>query len=127
MLAGACGIDIVLLVIAADEGVMPQTIEHLDILNYLDVKKGIIVLTKCDLVDEEFIELVKDDVREKTKGLFIEGAPIVEVDSVSRRGLDELVQKIDEISEDIEEKKTDAPSRMSIDRVFSLKLSLIHI
>ena len=121
MLAGACGIDIVLLVIAADEGVMPQTIEHLDILNYLDVKKGIIVLTKCDLVDEEFIELVKDDVREKTKGLFLEGAPIVEVDSVSRRGLDELVQKIDEISEDIEEKKTDAPSRMSIDRVFSLK------
>lgn len=121
MLAGACGIDIVLLVIAADEGVMPQTIEHLDILNYLYVKKGIIVLTKCDLVDEEFIELVKDDVREKTKGLFIEGAPIVEVDSVSRRGLDELVQKIDEISEDIEEKKTDAPSRMSIDRVFSLK------
>ena len=121
MLAGACGIDIVLLVIAADEGVMPQTIEHLDILNYLDVKKGIIVLTKCDLVDEEFIELVKDDVREKTKGLFIEGAPIVEVNSVSRRGLDELVQKIDEISEDIEEKKTDAPSRMSIDRVFSLK------
>ena len=122
MLAGACGIDIVLLVIAADEGVMPQTIEHLDILNYIDVKKGIIVLTKCDLVDEEFIELVKDDVREKTKGLFIEGAPIVEVDSVSRRGLDELVQKIDEISEDIEEKKTDAPSRMSIDRVFSLKV-----
>lgn len=121
MLSGACGIDIVLLVIAADEGVMPQTIEHLDILNYLDVKKGIIVLTKCDLVDEEFIELVKDDIREKTKGLFIEGAPIVEVDSVSRRGLDKLVQKIDEISEDIEEKKTDAPSRMSIDRVFSLK------
>ena len=121
MLAGACGIDIVLLVIAADEGVMPQTIEHLDILNYLDVKKGIIVLTKCDLVYEDIIELVKDDVREKTKGLFIEGAPIVEVNSVSRRGLDELVQKIDEISEDIEEKKTDAPSRMSIDRVFSLK------
>ena len=121
MLAGACGIDIVLLVIAADEGVMPQTIEHLDILNYLDVKRGIIVLTKCDLVDEEFIELVKDEIREKTKGLFIEGASIVEVDSVSRRGLDKLVQKIDEISEDIEEKKTDAPSRMSIDRVFSLK------
>ena len=79
MLAGACGIDIVLLVVAADEGVMPQTAEHLDILNYLGVKKGIIVLTKCDLVDEEFIELVKDEVREKTKGLFIENAPIVEV------------------------------------------------
>ena len=121
MLAGACGIDIVLLVIAADEGVMPQTIEHLDILNYLDVKKGIIVLTKCDLVDHEFIELVKDDIKEKVKGLFIENAPIVEVDSISRRGLDELIAKIDELSENIEEKKIDSPSRMSIDRVFSLK------
>ena len=121
MLAGACGIDIVLLVVAADEGVMPQTVEHLDILNYLGVKKGIIVLTKCDLVDEDFISLVKDEVKEKTKGLFIENAPIVEVDSVSGRGLEELVKKIDEISEDIEEKKIDAPARMSIDRVFSLK------
>ena len=122
MLAGACGIDIVLLVVAADEGVMPQTVEHLDILNYLGVKKGIIVLTKCDLVDEDFISLVKDEVKEKTKGLFIENAPIVEVDSVSGRGLEELVKKIDEISEDIEEKKIDAPARMSIDRVFSLKV-----
>ena len=121
MLAGACGIDIVLLVVAADEGVMPQTVEHLDILNYLGVKKGIIVLTKCDLVDEDFISLVKDEVKEKTKGLFIENAPIVEVDSVSGRGLEELVKKIDEISEDIEEKKIDAPASMSIDRVFSLK------
>ena len=121
MLAGACGIDIVLLVVAADEGVMPQTVEHLDILNYLGVKKGIIVLTKCDLVDEDFISLVKDEVKEKTKGLFIENAPIVEVDSVSGRGLEELVKKIDEISEDIEEKKIDAPARMSIDRVFSLR------
>ena len=121
MLAGACGIDIVLLVVAADEGVMPQTVEHLDILNYLGVKKGIIVLTKCDLVDEDFISLVKDEVKEKTTGLFIENAPIVEVDSVSGRGLEELVKKIDEISEDIEEKKIDAPARMSIDRVFSLK------
>ena len=119
MLAGACGIDIVLLVVAADEGVMPQTVEHLDILNYLGVKKGIIVLTKCDLVDEDFISLVKDEVKEKTKVLFIENEPIVEVDS--GRGLEELVKKIDEISEDIEEKKIDAPARMSIDRVFSLK------
>ncbi|MGM9534233.1 MAG: selenocysteine-specific translation elongation factor [Intestinibacter sp.] len=121
MLAGACGIDIVLLVIAADEGVMPQTIEHLDILNYLDVKNGIIVLTKCDLVDQEFIELVKDDIKEKVKGLFIENASVVEVDSVSKRGLDQLIAKIDELSENIEEKKIDSPSRMSIDRVFSLK------
>ena len=62
MLAGASGIDIVLFVIASDEGVMPQTIEHLDILSYLNVKKGIIVLTKCDVVDNDFIELVKEDI-----------------------------------------------------------------
>lgn len=121
MLAGVYGIDIVLLVIAADEGVMPQTIEHIDILNYLDVKKGIIVLTKCDLVDEEFINLVKDDIKDKVTGSFIKNAPIIEVDSVSKRGLDDLVKKIEELSENIEDKKLDAPSRMSIDRVFSLK------
>ena len=74
MLAGAAGIDIVLFVVAGDEGVMPQTIEHLDILSFLNVKKGIIVLTKCDVVDNEFIELVKEDIMEKTKGTFLDNA-----------------------------------------------------
>ncbi len=71
MLAGASGIDIVLLVVAADEGVMPQTVEHLDILSFLNIKNGIVVLTKSDTVDDEFRELVKEDICEKIKGTFL--------------------------------------------------------
>ena len=121
MLAGAAGIDIVLFVVAGDEGVMPQTIEHLDILSFLNVKKGIIVLTKCDVVDNEFIELVKDDIREKTKGTFLDNAEIVEVDSISRNGIDNLVKKIDDMSNDIDDKNENSPARLNIDRVFSVK------
>ncbi|HEK5101536.1 TPA: GTP-binding protein, partial [Clostridioides difficile] len=76
MLAGASGIDIVLLVVAADEGVMPQTVEHLDILSFLNIKNGIVVLTKSDTVDDEFRELVKEDICEKIKGTFLEDAEI---------------------------------------------------
>ena len=121
MLAGASGLDMVLLVVSADEGVMPQTIEHLDILKFLNVKNGIIVLTKCDTVDEEFIELVKEDVIEKVKGTFLEDADIIEVDSISKRGIDKLINKIDEISKDIEDNDISSPARLNIDRVFSVK------
>ena len=121
MLAGAAGIDIVLFVVASDEGVMPQTIEHLDILSFLNVKKGIIVLTKCDVVDNEFIELVKEDIREKTKGTFLDNAEIVEVDSISRNGINNLVKKIDDMSNDIDDKNENSPARLNIDRVFSVK------
>ncbi len=121
MLAGASGLDMVLFVIGADEGVMPQTIEHLDILKFLNVKNGIIVLTKCDTVDEEFIELVKEDVIEKVKGTFLEDADIIEVDSISKRGIDKLINKIDEISKDIEDNDISSPARLNIDRVFSVK------
>lgn len=75
MLAGAGGIDIVILIIAADEGVMPQTEEHLNILKLLDVKKGLTVLTKIDMVDKEWLDLVKEDVKERIKGTFLENAP----------------------------------------------------
>ena len=121
MLAGASGIDIVLFVVASDEGVMPQTIEHLDILSFLNIKKGIIVLTKSDIVDDEFKQLVKDDIREKTKGTFLEDVDILEVDSISKNGIDELIKKIDSISNDIEEKNENSPARLNIDRVFSVK------
>lgn len=121
MLAGASGLDMVLFVIGADEGVMPQTVEHLDILKFLNVKNGIIVLTKCDTVDEEFIELVKEDVVEKVKGTFLEDADIIEVDSISKRGIDKLINKIDEISKDIEDNDINSPTRLNIDRVFSVK------
>lgn len=121
MLAGASGIDIVLLVVSCEEGVMPQTIEHLDILNFLNVKNGILVLTKSQNVDEEFKELVKTDIKEKLKGSFLENADIVEVDSISKYGIDKLKQKIELLSNKIENKNESSPARLNIDRVFSLK------
>ncbi len=121
MLAGASSVDLVLLVVAADEGVMPQTVEHLDILSYLNVQKGIIVLTKCSKVDDEFKEMVKEDIIEKTKGTFIENSEIVEVDSITGYGMKELINKIEIMSEVIEKRNEDSPARLNIDRVFSAK------
>jgi len=85
MLAGAHGIDIVMMVIAADEGIMPQTVEHLQIISLLDVKKGIVVLTKCDLVDDEWLTLVEEEVREALKGTVLENVPFVPVSSTTVR------------------------------------------
>lgn len=121
MLAGASGLDMVLLVVAADEGVMPQTVEHMDILTFLNIKKGMIVLTKSDTVDEDFKELVKEDIKEKVKGTFLEDAETIEVDSISKKGLDELITKIDKMTDEIEDKNLEAPARLNIDRVFSIK------
>ncbi|KDR94094.1 selenocysteine-specific elongation factor [Peptoclostridium litorale DSM 5388] len=121
MLAGVHGMDVVLLVVAADEGVMPQTLEHLEILNFLDIKKGLVVITKADTVDEEFKELVKEDIMEKLEGTFLEDAEIMEVDSISHKGIPELSEKIDVITEGLSEKNLDANPRLSIDRTFSIK------
>lgn len=121
MMAGATGIDIVLFIVAADEGVMPQTREHLDILSYLDIKKGIVVLTKSDLVEDEYIELVEEELEDFTKDTFLEGSKIVKVDSVSGRGIEELKEILAEESISIEEKESDTPERMHIDRAFPVK------
>ncbi|AHM56479.1 selenocysteine-specific elongation factor SelB [Peptoclostridium acidaminophilum DSM 3953] len=121
MLAGVHGMDLVLLVVSADEGVMPQTIEHLEILNLLDIKKGLIVITKADTVDTDFKELVKEDVMEKLEGTFLENADIVEVDSISGTGIKELTEEIDRLTDEVEDKNIDANPRLSIDRVFSIK------
>lgn len=120
MLAGASGIDLVLFVVAADEGMMPQSREHLDILNLLKVKKGVIVLTKIDLVDEDWLLLVEEDIKEEVKGTFLEGAPIFKVSSITGQGLDQLVNYIDQTIESIEERPIDLPARYPIDRVFKL-------
>lgn len=120
MIAGAGGIDIVIMVIAADEGVMPQTIEHLNILSFLEIKKGIIAVTKTDLVDQEWIELVIEDIKEHVKGTFLENAPIVPVSSKTRQGLDELVKTIDELTQQVKPKDLTSPFRLPIDRVFTL-------
>ena len=98
MLAGAGGFDLVLLVIAADEGVMPQTREHLDIIQLLQVTKGIVVLTKIDLVDEEWLDLVEEEVQEFLKGTVLEDAPVVNVSSVTGQGVPELLERIDSLT-----------------------------
>ncbi|MDI6907195.1 MAG: selenocysteine-specific translation elongation factor [Thermoanaerobacterales bacterium] len=120
MLAGVGGIDLVLLVIAADEGVMPQTREHLEIIQLLEIKRGIVVLTKIDLVDEEWLELVREEVTSFLKGTVLEGAPILAVSSVTREGLPELVRLIDELAADLPERRGAGPARLPIDRVFSV-------
>ena len=91
MVAGAGGIDFVVLVIAADEGVMPQTREHLEICSLLGIRHGVVALTKMDLVDPDWLSLVQEDIREFLRGTFLEGAPIVPVSAVKGQGLEELV------------------------------------
>ncbi len=121
MLAGATGIDIVLLVIAADDGVMPQTREHLAICDLLGVKRGIVALTKADLVDQEWLEIVEDDIREVLEGTSFEGAPVIPVSPVKGTGIQELLEKVDEVAKEVVEKDVKMPYRLPVDRAFSLK------
>lgn len=121
MVAGVVGMDLVLLVIAADEGIMPQTREHLDILSLLGIKKSIIVLNKCDLVEEDWIELVEEEIREELEGSFMEQAPLVKVSAATGEGIPELIRVIDDMTrEEVEEKDINTIPRLPIDRVFTL-------
>ncbi len=121
MVAGVHGIDVVLLVVAADEGVMPQTREHLEILRLLGVRHGAVVLTKIDLVDDELLALAKEDVAEFVSGTFLEGAPVLACSSQTGQGLDELLQVLEHFAEVLEERPSDGPFRLYADRVFSLR------
>ena len=121
MVAGAWGIDLVALVIAADEGVMPQTREHLDICRLLKVKKGLVVLTKIDLVDHELLELVKEEVSEIIQDTFLKSAPILSVSSVTGEGIPQLISTLDLLSQEIEGRSADGLFRLPIDRVFIMK------
>lgn len=121
MLAGAHGLDLVLFVIAADEGIMPQTEEHLTVCQVLGTKKGIVVLTKKDLVDEEWLELVKEEVREFTKGTFLEGAPIIPVSSKTGEGIEELLKELEKLSEEVEPRSPEGILRLPVDRSFTVK------
>jgi selenocysteine-specific elongation factor len=120
MVAGVGGMDLVVLVIAADEGVMPQTREHLEICQLLGVKSGVVALTKCDMVDEDWQALVTEEVRDHLSGTFLEGASIVPVSSRSGAGLNELKEILSELAMDVVEKGTDAPFRLPVDRVFTM-------
>jgi selenocysteine-specific elongation factor len=121
MLAGASGMDVVLLVIAADEGIMPQTQEHLDILTLLNIPRGIVVLNKADLVDEEWLELIKDEIRQELKETAFQEAPICQVSALTGDGIPSLRQTIDDMLTEIETKQTTGPVRMPLDRVFSIQ------
>jgi selenocysteine-specific elongation factor len=122
MLAGATGIDLVLLVIAADEGVMPQTREHFDICRLLGLKSGIVVLTKTDLVDEETLELARLDAADLATGSFLENAPVVPVSAKTGSGLDELRSTIEESCRNLGRLRDDASAaRLAIDRSFRIK------
>ena len=90
MLAGASGLDLAMLIVAADDSVMPQTREHLEILRLLGLAGGVVVLTKCDLVDPSWLDLVEEDVRSLVRGTFLENAAIVRTSAVTGQGLDEL-------------------------------------
>lgn len=121
MLAGAGGMDLCMLVVAADEGIMPQTVEHLDILSILGIKYGVIVITKTDLVEPEFVELVEEDVKELVQGTFLEHAPVVPVSVYEEQGLDTLKHILQELCDSLPERGDAGQFRLPIDRVFTLK------
>ena len=121
MLAGAHGIDLLALVIAADEGVMPQTREHFDICRLLGVRTGLVVLTKRDLIEEELLPLVEDEVRDLVAGSFLEGAPVIPVSSRTGVGIAELRVALSEVAQRVTPRSGDFITRLPIDRAFSMK------
>ncbi len=120
MLAGAGGIDLALLVVAADEGVMPQTREHLGILSLLGIPRGVIAITKCDLADKDFIELVEEDVRDHVKNTFLENAPIIRTSSATGEGIQHLKDVLFSEIARVDSNKNHLPFRLPVDRVFSM-------
>ncbi|MDY0133228.1 MAG: selenocysteine-specific translation elongation factor [Desulforegulaceae bacterium] len=121
MVAGASGIDLVAMIIAADEGVMPQTREHMDICSLLGIRHGLTIVTKADLVDEELKELAKDDINDFIQGTFLEDSPVIFVSSHTGEGFDELKKELEKISNQIPSKEKSWFYRLPIDRVFTMK------
>ena len=121
MVAGATGIDIVAMVIAADVGVMPQTREHMEICTLLGVQHGFVALTKTDMVDEEWLELAIDDIQSFTRDSFLEGQPIVPVSSVTGDGLPQFIETLQTICTAVPERKQTGLFRLPVDRVFTMK------
>ena len=121
MLAGVIGMDLVMLVVAADEGMMPQTREHVDIMTQLGVDKSIVVLNKCDLVDDEWREMVKEEIKEELMDSVFENANIIEVSAITGQGIDNLIKEIVHMTKDeVTPKDINTISRLPIDRSFSI-------
>ncbi|OPY11296.1 MAG: Selenocysteine-specific elongation factor [Syntrophus sp. PtaB.Bin001] len=121
MVAGAAGIDMVMMVIAADEGVMPQTREHLQICSLLNIRKGIVALTKIDLVDRDWLDLIREDIADFLKGSFLENAPVIPVSAVKGEGLNEILAAVEKVAADIEEETDTGIFRLPVDRVFTIR------
>ena len=121
MVAGVGGIDLVMLIIAADEGIMPQTREHLDICTLLNVRQGFIALTKTDLVDREWLQMVQEEIREFTRETFLENRPIVPVSSSTMEGIPQLLTVLDQLVKEMADRNTGGILRLPIDRVFTIK------
>lgn len=121
MVAGVVGMDLVLLVVAADEGIMPQTREHLDICRLLGVKKGLVTITKIDLVDSEWLDLVTDEIKGFVQGTFLGQAPVIPVSSTTGKGLDSLIKVLGELAKTIPEHISEGTFRLPVDRVFTMK------
>ena len=121
MLAGAGGIDLAMLVVAADEGFMPQTVEHLGILSLLGIKEGLVVITKADMVDPEWVDMVREDVKEQVKGTFLENKPIMAVSAYTGEGIPELREHLKKLVQQTGEKSLRTPFRLPVDRVFSVE------
>ena len=120
MLAGAGGIDLAMLVVAADDGFMPQTVEHLDILTLLGVKDGIVVITKADTVDPEWLEMMQEEIHQRVEGSFLEGKPIMAVSAFTGQGIPELKEALHGLVHNASEKSMRVPFRLPVDRVFSV-------
>ena len=121
MVAGAAGMDLVAFIIAADEGIMPQTIEHFDICRLLGVRDGLVILTKKDMVEDEWLEMVEEEVREFFVDSFLEEAPIVAVSSTTGEGIDRVKEILDNKIREINFQEEFGPFRLAVDRVFSMK------
>ena len=121
MLSGASGIDLVMLVVAADEGVMPQTVEHIQICSLLGIQRGVVALTKVDMVDEDLLELAYSDIREFMGSTFLRDAPIVPVSSMTGAGIDELKRTLDEQVATLNERRITGVPVLPVDRVFTIK------
>lgn len=121
MLAGAATIDLVILVIAADDGIMPQTIEHFEITKLLGIEKGIIAITKVDLVEPEMVEIVIDEVKKFVKGTYLEGAPIVPLSPITGEGVERFLRELDKLINEVKERPDRGIFRLWIDRCFTMK------
>ncbi|MBN2261170.1 MAG: selenocysteine-specific translation elongation factor [Clostridiales bacterium] len=121
MLAGVNGIDLVLFIVSAEEGIMPQTVEHFDILNILNVEKGIVVITKADMVDEDMLQLVEEDIKDFIKGTVLQDSPIIPVSAINGMNLELLTETIDSETAKIKDHNDQASFRLNIDRVFTMK------